>query len=246
MPVQENSVSQIDSTLDSITTVCPQELKPIAMLTIERVELKNIDRNEIEGFLQKYPQTISMVKEEFLSDDLKARIHLEKMNTLQLSTPVQKEAFSIFSSLPKKRIREYKDDDGIINSRNILADNNGQKKLLASASKIDLNNFKHKTNKYEFSKEPKTTENDPIIVEDLNTTIELVDSDDDEYDYKIIKQNKRMNILDTTQSIEVLDVVDNCANKNGDSELVFDISPDINLEKKIKQKKTNLQLLMDS
>ncbi len=173
------------------------------------------------------------------------------MHTLQLNTPVQKEPskfHSIFSSSNKKRSRENNDDDEIINTRTILADKNSQKKIDASSSStLDLDNFKHKTNKFTFSKESKATENDPIMTEQFNKTIDLIDSNDDEYDFKILKNNKRASILDTTRPIESLDiVVSNRGNENDDKELYFDISPDVVIKKKNKPKKTNLQLLMDS
>ena len=248
LATQEKAASQIDSTLNSNSSFSPQELK--SLTNFERVLLKNIDRSEIEDFIQKYPQTVSLIKEEFLSDDLKAKINLQKMNSLQLNTPVQKEPsklHSIFSSSNKKRSRENNDEEEIINTRTILADKNSQKKLDApSSSTLDLNNFKHKTNKYTFSKESKATENDPIMTDQLNTTIDLIDSDDDEYDFKVLKQNKRASILDNTKSIEVLDIVSNHGNENDDKELYFDISPDVVIKKKNKPKKTNLQLLMDS
>jgi hypothetical protein len=115
-----------------------------------------------------------------------------------------------------------------------------------SASALpNLKNFEHKTNKFAFSKadESKATENDPIVIETLNTTIELIDSDDDEYDYKVIKQNKRASILDNTKPIESQDIEDRSKN---DDELVFDISQDEDLLSKLKPKKTNLQQLLDS
>ena len=249
LATQEKAASQIDSTLNSNSSFSPQELKPLPNL--QRVHLKNLDKSDIENFIQKYPQTISLIKEEFLSDDLIAKINLQKMNTLQLNTPVQKEPakfHSMFTSSNKKRSRENNNEDEIIKTRAILAEKNSQKKLDAtSSSTLDLNNFKHKTNKFTFSKESKATENDPIMTDKLNTTIDLIDSDDDEYDFKVLKQNNRASILDTTKSIEVLDiVVSNHGNENDDKELNFDISPEVVIKKKNQPKKTNLQLLMDS
>jgi len=185
------------------------------------------------------------VKEEFLSEDLKAKINLQQMKSLQLSTPVvKKESFSIFTSSHKKRTRENSSGE-----RNTQKDKVAKKRPDVSSSSAsavpNLKNFEHQTKKFSFSKDndAKATENDPIVIETLNTTIELIDSDDDEYDYKVIKQSKRASILDNTKPTESQDIEDR---GNNDDELVFDISQDEDFLSKLKPKKTNLQQLLDS
>ena len=125
---------------------------------------KNNNTNEIEYFLQKHPENIFLIKEEFLSDDLKAKLNPKNSNKFQMNLPFDEDNLTKVASCSKKRLRESS----------------------------DLNNNTIKQN----------NEIDPEI---LDTTIEL-DSEDESYQFTGKKQNKRANLLETTKSIENLDL----------------------------------------
>jgi hypothetical protein len=212
---QENALTENDSQAGVNPVIAtPEKLKPSPILNRKKMNLENIDANEIENFLQKYPQALPLIKEEFLSEEIKAKIN---------SKPLV--PFSIFTNSHKKRTRENNnEEETTIQKESVLTDNDCKKKLDASTSSAslisNLKNFERKkTEKFSFSKptEPFSTTKDPGVVESLNATIELSDSDDDAKFGKV-NQNKRFSVLKTTKSIEGLDIMDRNEN-DGDQEM---------------------------
>ena len=67
---------------------------------------KNNNTNEIENFLQKHPENIFLIKEEFLSDDIKAKINLKKSNDFKINLPFEEDTLTKVASCSKKRLRE--------------------------------------------------------------------------------------------------------------------------------------------
>jgi len=212
---QENAVTQNDSQASvNPIIVTPEKFKPSPILNRKKINLENLDVNEIENFLQKYPQALPLIKEEFLSEEIK-----DKINSKPLVP------FSIFTASHKKRTRENNtEEETTIKTESVLADKDCKKKPDASTSSTSsissLKNFERKkSEKFSLSKpmEPFSTKNEPVVVETLNATIELSDSDNDAK-FNKINHIKRFSVLKTTKSIEDLDIMDRNEN-DGDQDM---------------------------
>ena len=135
MPIQatqENSLTENDFQAGVNPIIAtPEKLKPSPILNRKKMNLENIDANEIENFLQKYPQALPLIKEEFLSEEIKVKIN---------SKPLV--PFSIFTNSHKKRTRENNNEEETpIQKESVLTDNDCKKKLDASfLLYLDTNN----------------------------------------------------------------------------------------------------------
>ena len=133
--------------------------------------------------------------------------------------------FAIFTNSHKKRTPENNnEEETTIKTESVLADKDCKKKLDASTtSASSISNLKiferKKSEKFSLSKpiEPFSIKNEPVVVELLNATIELSDSDDDAK-FNKINQNKRFSVLKTTKSIEDLDIMGRNEN-DGDQDM---------------------------
>jgi hypothetical protein len=95
-----------------------------------------------------------------------------------------------------------------------------QVSTISTSSISSLKNFERKkSEKFSLSKPMETfsTKNEPVVVETLNATIELSDSDNDAK-FNKINHIKRFSVLKTTKSIEDLDIMDRNEN-DGDQDM---------------------------
>ena len=252
-------LSQSSQSIETITQTASQNTSPLKIISNQTesksmIPLKNVSHADIQNFVKNHPDDVHKIKEEFLVSIPPLKTESKNVSYVQ-ATPVPKETYSIFSSssTSKKRSREQQNEASSTPKISLTAVKTKPKEISYEIRQVpSLKCFENtKTNKNAFSKKASRNDEEPIIIHSSPDTIELLDSDDDEYEFKKMKQSKQNSILETTKSIERLDLTHedddaDAKNETVEEELDLNVSQGMDVCKK-KKNKSNLQkLLIDS